>query len=43
MHINDMNYALKFNNNHINLNISDAGPGAKPVSHRDPRGGLGEL
>ena len=22
---------------------ADAGPGAKPVSHRDPRGGLGEL
>ena len=23
--------------------ISDAGPGAKPVSHGDPRRGLGEL
>ena len=23
--------------------VSDVGPGAKPVSHRDPRGGLGEL
>ena len=23
--------------------VIDVGPGAKPVSHRGPRGGLGEL